>query len=39
MDIRSKLIALYWADYIYRKLNDEQTCDDWWSQVFVLGGE
>lgn len=39
MDVRNKLIALYWADYIYRKLNDERACDYWWSQVFVLGGE
>ena len=36
MDVRNRLIALYWTDYIYRKLNDEQTCDDWWSQVFIL---
>lgn len=40
MDVRSKLIALWWADYIYRKLNNEEACDhDWWSQVFILGGE
>lgn len=36
MDMRSKLIALWWADCIYRKLNNKQACDDWWSQVFIL---
>lgn len=40
MDVRNRLIALWWADYIYRKFNNEQACDnDWWSQVFILGGE
>lgn len=37
MDVRNKLIALYWADCIYRKLNNEEACDhDWWSQAFIV---
>lgn len=31
MDVRNRLIALWWADYIYRKMNNEQACNhDWW---------
>ncbi len=38
MDIRSKLIALWWADYIYRKLNKEEARDlDWWLRAFIMG--
>ena len=38
MDVRNRLIALWWADYIYRKLNNKQACDhDWWSQAFIVG--
>lgn len=37
MDVRNRLIGLYWADYIYRKLNNEEACDhDWWSQAFIM---
>lgn len=37
MDVRNRLLALWWADYIYRQLNKEEACDhDWWSQVFIL---
>ncbi|WP_304134074.1 hypothetical protein [Limosilactobacillus coleohominis] len=38
MDIRSKLIALWWADYIYRELNNEEARDhDWWLRAFIVG--
>lgn len=37
MGMRSKLITLWWADYIYRKLNNEEVCDrKWWPQIFIL---
>ncbi len=38
MDVRNRLIALWWADYIYRKLNNEEACDhDWWLRAFIMG--
>lgn len=40
MDIRNKLIVLWWADYVYRKISNEQACDpDWWLQVFLVAGK
>lgn len=38
MDIRSKLIALWWADYIYRQRNQIEARDhDWWLRAFIVG--
>lgn len=38
MDVRNRLIALYWADYIYRKMNNEEARDhDWWLRAFIMG--
>lgn len=38
MDVRNRLFALWWADYIYRKRNQIEARDhDWWLRAFIVG--